>query len=148
MNHSLKNLYQEVIVDHNRNPCRFYPLDTANHTAEGFNPLCGDKLSLYIKIEEDCITDISFTGDGCAIAIASASLMTESLLGKSLKEAQSLFEQFHRLLTEENFCDCSQLGKLEVMQGVKAFPTRVKCATLAWHTLQAALYNKKEATTE
>ncbi len=148
MNDALQTLYQEVIVDHNRNPRHFHVLENANHKAEGYNPLCGDKLFLYLRMEDNNITDISFTGEGCAISVASASLMTECIIGKTLEEAECLFQQFHRLLTENNYCDCSDLGKLEVLQGVKAFPTRVKCATLAWHTLQAALREEKEATTE
>lgn len=148
MNDPLQALYQEVIVDHNRNPRHFHALATANRTAEGYNPLCGDKVFLYLQIDDNRITDLSFTGDGCAISVASASLMTECLLGKTLEEAESLFQRFHRLLTDEQHDDSSDLGKLAVLQGVKAFPVRVKCATLVWHTLQAALHNEKEATTE
>ena len=148
MNDALKTLYQEVIVDHNRNPRHFHVMDTANRTAEGYNPICGDKLFFYLQVEDNHITDISFTGEGCAISVASASLMTECLLGKTIEETECIFQQFHRLLTEEHYCDCDDLGKLEVLQGVKAFPARVKCATLAWHTLHAALLNEKDATTE
>lgn len=148
MNESLQALYQEVIVDHNRNPRHFQVLSTANRQAEGYNPLCGDKLELYLEVVDNRIVNISFTGEGCAISIASASLMTESLKGKTLEEATLLFSQFHHLITEDQENDLNQLGKLKVLAGVKAFPVRVKCATLAWHTLQAALKNKTTASTE
>lgn len=138
----LQDLYQEVIFDHNRNPRHFKKVDDANRKAEGFNPLCGDKLTLYLKVnEEGIITDAGFEGAGCAISVASASLMTDSLIGKTEEEAEALFAKFHAMMMEENGCaDAQRLGKLGALSGVKDFPTRVKCATLAWHTLQSALH--------
>ena len=136
----LKDLYQEVIVDHNRSPRNFGKLENADKTLEGFNPLCGDRLSLYLKLEDDLITDISFDGSGCAISVASASLMTEAMKGKSIEEAESLFHQFHQLVTgNEGDVDQEKLGKLAAIAGVRDYPTRVKCATLCWHTLHSAL---------
>lgn len=141
---NIRDLYQEVIIDHAKTPRNFHKLDQANRHAEGFNPLCGDRLDLYLQIENDTIIDISFEGQGCAISTASASLMTEQLKGKSLAEAKSFFESFHHLMThaDEIVLDNNQLGKLAVLAGVREFPTRVKCATLAWHTLEAALKNQ------
>lgn len=139
----LRDLYQEVILDHNRRPRNFGRLAGANRSAEGFNALCGDRLTLYLKLVDGVIEDARFEGTGCAISTASASLMTEALKGKTEAEAQSLFEGFHALLTAGESADPTvPLGKLEVLSGVREFPVRVKCATLPWHTLQAALQNE------
>jgi len=139
----LRDLYQEVILDHNRRPRNFGRLAGANRSAEGFNALCGDRLTLYLKLVDGVIEDVRFEGTGCAISTASASLMTEALKGKTEAEAQSLFEGFHALLTAGESADPTvPLGKLEVLSGVREFPVRVKCATLPWHTLQAALQNE------
>ena len=138
----LKELYQEVIVDHNRHPRNFGKMESPDRVAEGFNPLCGDRLNLYLKLENNHIRDISFDGSGCAISIASASLMTDALKGKSLKEAESAFNNFHTLVTGEDKPDenaVAGLGKLAALLGVREYPTRVKCATLCWHTLHSAI---------
>ncbi len=136
----IKDLYQEIIVDHNRNPRNFGKLDDANKTLEGFNPLCGDKLTLYLKTNNNKIEDISFDGSGCAISVASASLMTDAMKGKTLDEAETLFDQFHNLITtDNNDIDMEQLGKLAALAGVKDYPARVKCASLCWHTLHSAI---------
>jgi nitrogen fixation protein NifU and related proteins len=141
----LRDLYQEVILDHNRRPRNFGRLAGANRRAEGFNPLCGDKLTLYLKLVEGVIEDVRFEGTGCAISTASASLMTEALMGKTEEQAQALFGGFHALLTSGDGADPAvPLGKLEVLSGVREFPVRVKCATLAWHALQAALQNRPQ----
>ena len=135
----LSELYQQVILDHNRKPRNFQKVADANCTAEGFNPLCGDQIHLYVKLEGDRIRDIGFQGSGCAISRASASLMTSALKGKSAGEAEELFQRFHRLVTTDEAADPEALGKLAVFSGVREFPARVKCASLAWHTLRAAL---------
>jgi len=137
----LRELYQEVIIDHSRNPRNFGKLDAADRITQGNNPLCGDKLTLYLKVDEnDLITGVSFEGIGCAISISSASLMTEMLKGKTLRQAEELFQAFHGLIMGEKTPDQDAgLGKLKVLEGVKSFPSRVKCATLAWHMLHAAL---------
>ncbi|MGO4308001.1 Fe-S cluster assembly sulfur transfer protein SufU [Cupriavidus sp. RAF12] len=137
----LRNLYQEVVVDHSRSPRNFGRLAAANRSAEGFNPLCGDRLTLYLRISDGVIEDASFDGSGCAISTASASLMTEALKGKTEAQARALFSGFHALVTGEPGRAGVPLGKLEVLAGVREFPARVKCATLAWHTMQAALEN-------
>lgn len=141
----LRDLYQEVIFDHNRHPRNFGKLEGYNRKAEGFNPLCGDKLVLYLKVNAaNVIDDLRFEGRGCAISTASASLMTEALKGRSVAEAEALFEGFRGLITAEGAgADASSLGKLQVLEGVKAYPSRIKCATLAWHTLDAALEDKE-----
>jgi nitrogen fixation NifU-like protein len=142
----LKDLYQEVIVDHNRNPRNFGKLDDADRVAEGYNPLCGDRLNLYVKLDDGHIADLHFDGSGCAISVASASLMTDALKGKTLAEAERLFKNFHHLVTDEHAPkpeQVTQLGKLAALIGVREFPARVKCATLCWHTLQSALEEKK-----
>ncbi len=148
----LKDLYQEVIVDHNRSPRNFGKIDNADRVAEGFNPLCGDRLNLYLKIDNDRIADVRFDGSGCAISVASASLMTDALKGKTLEEAESVFNNFHQLITDDKPQDTQQierLGKLAVLLGVKDYPTRVKCATLCWHALHSAIEdNKTTVTTE
>jgi nitrogen fixation NifU-like protein len=135
----LRDLYQEVILDHYRKPRNFGPLADADRKAEGFNPLCGDRLTLYVKLMGDVITDASFEGSGCAISTASASLLTESIKGKTEREAERLFQGFHDVVTGGVATSDVDLGKLEVLVGVREFPVRVKCATLAWHTLHAAL---------
>jgi nitrogen fixation protein NifU and related proteins len=137
----LSELYQEVILDHNKRPRNFQVLEGANRSAEGFNPLCGDQITVYLKLEGDVIQDISFQGSGCAISKASASMMTASLKGKTRSEAEALFRKFHRLVTGDRDAapDPLELGKLEVFSGVSEFPVRVKCASLAWHTMHAAL---------
>ncbi|NCT56327.1 MAG: SUF system NifU family Fe-S cluster assembly protein [Legionella sp.] len=140
----LQALYQEVILDHNRTPRNHHAMPCATCEARGVNPLCGDQLMVYVKLEAGVIQDVSFVGEGCAISQASASLMTEALQGKTEREAHALFEQFHALLTQDDaISDTVMLGKLSVFEGVRAFPARVKCATLAWHALDAAL--KKDA---
>lgn len=141
----LRDLYRDVIVDHSRTPHNFGRLIGANRSAEGFNPLCGDRLTLYLKVTDGVIEDVSFEGSGCAISTATASLMTEALKGKTEAQAQALFSSFHALVTGGKAAQASvPLGKLEALSGVWEFPARVKCATLAWHTLQAALRNKTE----
>ena len=138
----LRDLYQEVILDHSKRPRNFHALPSANRRAEGYNPLCGDRETVYLRIEGDVLKDVAFEGSGCAISTASASMMTESLKGKTRAEADALFERFHGLITGAAAGrDTTQpaLGKLEVFSGVREFPVRVKCATLPWHTLKAAL---------
>ena len=145
----LDDLYQEVILDHNKKPRNYHRLDDANRQAEGFNPLCGDQITVYLKIEDGVIRDITFQGSGCAISKASASLMTSALKGKSEREAEALFGRFHDLVTTDAAADPESLGKLAVFSGVREFPARVKCASLAWHTLRAALAGEaRPATTE
>jgi nitrogen fixation protein NifU and related proteins len=139
----LRDLYQEVILDHARRPRNFGRLVDANRCAEGFNPLCGDRVTLHLKLVDSVIEDARFEGNGCAISTASASLMTEALKGKPLGQVQELFGAVHALLTAGNGADpAASLGKLEVLSGVREFPVRVKCATLPWHTLQAALHDE------
>ena len=135
----LTDLYQEVILDHNRRPRNFRALAEANRTQEGYNPLCGDRLTLYVKLEGDRIADVAFQGSGCAISKASASLMTEALKGKTVSEARELFDKFHDMVTSAPDQAAPDLGKLSVLSGVREFPTRIKCASLAWHTLKAAV---------
>ena len=136
----LKDLYQEVIVDHNKSPRNFGKLEHADRTLEGFNPLCGDKLTLYLKMNGNRIDDIRFDGAGCAISVASASLMTEAMKGKTKDEAETIFNDFHHLVTESTGeVDFDKLGKLAALAGVRDYPSRVKCATLCWHTLHSAL---------
>lgn len=135
----LRELYQEVIIDHNRNPRNFHKMPDADRYAEGYNPLCGDQLNLFLKIKDNIIQAASFEGSGCAISTASASLMTEALTGKTVEQAEELFGTIHSLLTKDEAIDEDKLGKLVVLAGVKEFPARVKCATLAWHTLHNAL---------
>jgi nitrogen fixation protein NifU and related proteins len=141
----LRELYQETILDHYRKPRNTGSMVDANRKAEGFNPLCGDKVKLYLKVEDGVISDARFEGSGCAIATASASLMTESIIGKSKEEALQLLEKIHSLVTGGS--TLGSMGKLEVLAGVHEFPQRVKCATLAWHTLKAALENTEEPVT-
>ena len=140
----LRELYQDVILEHSKAPRNYRQLATANHKAVGYNPLCGDHFTLYLDLEGDSIHDISFQGSGCAISKASASMMTQSVKGKTREEAERLFEQFHKLVTGQANGNQADLGKLAVFSGVSQFPVRVKCATLAWHTLQAAMEGKQE----
>lgn len=143
MTSDLRDLYQEVIIDHSRHPHNFGALDQANHRAEGFNPLCGDMLTVYLKLVDGVIEAASFEGEGCAISTASASLMTDALKGKTKAEAESLSASFRALVTgADEAPGAFALGKLEVLAGVQEFPVRVKCATLAWHTLHAALHDQ------
>ncbi len=139
MTNELRELYQQLIFDHYKRPRNCHALDGASHEAEGYNPLCGDKVKVYLDVDQGVIRDVAFEGGGCAIATASASLMTEMLKGKRIEEVERLFEEFHRMVTEGRSPEPSRLGKLEVLAGVREFPARVKCATLAWHTLNAAL---------
>jgi nitrogen fixation NifU-like protein len=136
--HDLGDLYQEVILDHNRRPRNFRTLDEGTKQ-EGYNPLCGDRLTLYVKLEGDRIADVAFQGVGCAISKASASLMTEALKGKTVTEARELFDKFHEMVTSSPDTAAPDLGKLSVLSGVREYPTRVKCASLAWHTMKAAV---------
>jgi nitrogen fixation NifU-like protein len=142
----LRDLYQEVIFDHNRNPRNFRIIEDADRKVEGFNPLCGDRLTLYLKMDGDVIKDASFQGSGCAISTASVSLMTEIIKGKTEQEAGTLFKQFHEMTTgKDQHFNLEVVGKLAVLAGVREYPARVKCATLAWHTLDAALKNQQQA---
>ena len=147
MSAELQDLYQEVILDHNRRPRNFRALD-AGRKAEGYNPLCGDRLTVYLRVEDGTIADASFQGSGCAISKASASLMTESVKGKSVADAEALFGRFQRMITAAADGPADQLGKLTALAGVRQFPVRVKCASLAWHTLKAALDRKEGVSTE
>ena len=146
----LSELYQEVILDHNKKPRNFHKLENANRRAEGFNPLCGDQLNVYLHVEDDQVKEVSFEGSGCAISKASASMMTQAVKGKTKAEAEILFNEFHRMamgeLDEET--EPNHLGKLTIFAGVREFPARVKCATLSWHTMHAALEGQDVATTE
>ena len=139
--YDLDELYQEVVMDHNRRPRNFRTLEEANRRAEGFNPLCGDEFTLYLKLQDDVIVEVGFQGRGCAISKASASMMTESIKGKSKAEAEKIFEAFRHMVTREpgEEYDADSLGDLEILRGVSAYPVRIKCATLSWHALQSAL---------
>lgn len=138
----LRELYQEVIFDHNRKPRNFNHMEDATHKADGHNPLCGDQLRVYVRMKDDVVEKVSFIGQGCAISKASASLMTEACMGKTKAEVEELFKDMHAMLTEEH--PEKDLGKLEVLSGVKEFPARVKCASLAWHTLDNAIHQNDE----
>jgi nitrogen fixation NifU-like protein len=141
----LQDLYQELIVDHNRRPRNRRKIENADRQAAGYNPLCGDRVTVYVTLDGDVIADVAFEGKGCAISTASASLMTESLKGKTIAEAQSLYHCFHDLVTGgHEDCPEANLGKLEVFSGVSKYPARVKCASLVWHAVKAALENKSE----
>lgn len=141
----LRDLYQQVILDHNRSPRNFGRLDPADLHADGHNPLCGDRLSITLKLDGDRVTDLRFEGSGCAISKASASLMTEGVKGRTLDELRRLFERFHRLVTDQGAAvDDAELGKLAVFAGVRDYPARVKCAILAWRTLRAAVDDRRE----
>lgn len=144
----LSDLYQEVILDHNRRPRNFHALAEASHSAEGFNPLCGDRLTLYLRVNGDTIEDVSFEGAGCAISKASASLMTDAVKGRTRAEAEALFARFHRMVTTPPDQPVEEMGKLSSLAGVREFPVRVKCASLAWHTLRAAFSNERLTSTE
>ena len=149
MDSELAALYQDIIIDHNKSPRNFGELPPPRHEADGYNPLCGDRLSVYVKLDGERISEVSFDGSGCAISVASASLMTEALKGKTLAEAKALFERMHALLTGsgDTADGDAELGKLEALAGVRAYPSRVKCATLAWHTVQSALDDSHESVT-
>jgi len=142
----LSDLYQEVILDHNRRPRNFGPLADATRVAKGHNPLCGDRLTLYVKLDADRVSDVKFEGSGCAISKASASLMTDAVKGRTVGEAMALFGRVHTMLTTPpgEPVDDEQVGKLAVLSGVREFPVRVKCASLAWHTLKSALADAHE----
>jgi nitrogen fixation NifU-like protein len=147
----LKELYQQVILDHNKSPRNFRKMENASSQAEGYNPLCGDHIDVYVLVEDGIVKDVSFNGEGCAISKASASVMTSMLKGKTKEEAEKLFNKFHDLVTGKlgDDLDIDELGKLAVFAGVQEFPVRVKCASLAWHTLMSALGDKqKKVTTE
>jgi nitrogen fixation NifU-like protein len=141
----LTDLYQEVILDHNRRPHNFRVIGDANARQEGYNPLCGDRLTLYLALEGDVIKDVAFQGSGCAISKASASLMTDALKGKTIGEARQMFDEFHAMITSDPGIPAPDLGKLSVFAGVREFPTRIKCASLAWHTMKAAVAHEGEA---
>ena len=144
----LSDLYQEVILDHNRRPRNFHAIAGASHTAEGYNPLCGDRLTLYLQVTGDTITDMAFEGAGCAISKASASMMTDALKGRTVAEADALFARFHQMVTTPPDQPVEDMGKLSSLAGVREFPVRVKCASLAWHTLKAAMAQKPRVSTE
>ena len=154
MDDDVRELYQEVILDHGKNPRNFRQLEDANFEAQGNNPLCGDRLTVYLKVDEDrLICDATFEGRGCAISMASASMMTQIVCGKTVSQVQYLFDKFHKLCTgeieefpQDEFAD--DVDKLRVMSGVRQFPMRVKCATLGWHTMNAAVSGDSETTTE
>jgi len=141
----LRELYQDVILEHSKAPRNYRELPAANHKAEGYNPLCGDHFMLYLNLDGDVIRDIGFQGSGCAISKASASMMTQIVKGKSRQEAEKLFSEFHKLVTGQGNGNQAEVGKLAAFSGVSEFPVRVKCATLAWHTLHAALEGQQES---
>ena len=146
----LSELYQQVILDHNKKPRNFRELEGANRTAEGFNPLCGDQLTVYMLLDEGVVKDLSFVGTGCAISKASASMMTQAVKGRTREETLALFEEFHRMVTGEldEEAEENHLGRLKIFAGVRDYPARVKCASLPWHTMHAALEGEESATTE
>ena len=144
----LSELYQQVILDHNKKPRNFRKIEPATHTAEGHNPLCGDQLTIYLDLENDEVKDVSFEGSGCAISKASASMMTQAVKGKSKQEAEELFKGFHEMVTSDEDPQVESLGNLRIFEGVREFPVRVKCATLPWHTLHAALHQQESVSTE
>jgi nitrogen fixation NifU-like protein len=146
----LSELYQQVILDHNKKPRNFRKLEGANHSAEGFNPLCGDQLTVYLNLEDDTVKEVGFEGSGCAISKAAASMMTQAVKGKSKEETEKLFNEFHSMVTGElnEETDENSLGNLKIFAGVREFPVRVKCATLPWHTLHAALNKEAQISTE
>jgi nitrogen fixation NifU-like protein len=146
----LSELYQQVILDHNKKPRNFRKPETANYSAEGYNPLCGDQLTVYLNLEDDTVKDVGFEGSGCAISKAAASMMTQAVKGKSKEETEKLFNQFHSMVTGElnEETDENSLGNLKIFAGVREFPVRVKCATLPWHTLHAALNKEAQISTE
>jgi nitrogen fixation protein NifU and related proteins len=146
----LSELYQAVILDHNKKPRNFRKLETANHSAEGFNPLCGDQLTVYLSLEDDAVREITFEGSGCAISKAAASMMTQAVKGKTKQQAEQLFSEFHGMVTGELDEETApnSLGNLKIFSGVREFPVRVKCASLPWHTMHAALNNQELVSTE
>jgi nitrogen fixation NifU-like protein len=146
----LNELYQDTILEHNKNPRNFREIENSTHHADGHNPLCGDQLKVYLNLEDGKVADVSFVGSGCAISKASASMMTQSLKGKTKEEAEVLFDEFHRMVTGklDIETDENHLGKLRIFAGVLEFPARVKCASLSWHTVHAALNNEEEISTE
>jgi nitrogen fixation protein NifU and related proteins len=146
----LSELYQQVILDHNKKPRNFQKLEDANRVAEGFNPLCGDQLTVYLLMEDGVVKDVGFVGTGCAISKAAASMMTQAVKGKTREEAQALFDEFHRMVTGEldEEAEPNNLGRLKIFAGVRDYPARVKCASLPWHTMHAALEGEENATTE
>ncbi len=144
----LEDLYQEVILEHSKHPRNFRAMETANRQAEGYNPLCGDHYTIFLDVADGAIRDISFQGSGCAISKASASMMSQALKSKTTAQAEELFSKFHQVVTGADASNAENLGKLAVFAGVASFPTRIKCATLAWHTLHAALEGKQVASTE
>lgn len=146
----LNDLYQEVILDHNKNPRNFREIEDATRTADGNNPLCGDALRVYVEMHGDLVKDVAFKGSGCAISKASASMMTQAVKGKSKEEAEVLFEEFHKMVTGDLDAETedNHLGKLKIFAGVLEFPARVKCASLSWHTLHAALSGEEAVSTE
>jgi nitrogen fixation NifU-like protein len=144
----LNELYQEVILDHNRRPRNYRRLEGASHHAEGYNPLCGDRVTVFVQIDAGRISDVAFEGSGCAISKASASLMTDRVKGSTVAEARDLFERFHRMVTTPPDQEVEELGKLSALAGVREFPVRVKCASLAWHTLKAAMDQEDKVSTE
>ena len=141
MSSELRELYQSVILDHNKNPRNFREPEAANRSADGYNPLCGDKVTVYLQVEDDVVKDVGFSGSGCAISTASASLMTQAVKGRPAAEVEQLFKRFHELATSDPAAevDTEKLGKLAVFAGVREFPMRVKCATLSWHAMLSAL---------
>lgn len=146
----LRELYQQVILDHNKNPRNFHEMPNATRHVEGYNPLCGDHYTVFVRVDGDTIDEVSFTGNGCAISKASASVMSSTVKGKSKEETERLFDTFHRLVTgDSSGLSAADLGRLAAFSGVSEFPARVKCATLAWHTLKSALEgNEEKVTTE
>jgi nitrogen fixation NifU-like protein len=146
----LSELYQQVILDHNKKPRNFHKLETANHSAEGYNPLCGDHLTVYLDLENDLVKDVGFEGSGCAISKAAASMMTQAVKGKTKEHAENLFKEFHSMVTGELNAETEEnsLGNLKIFAGVREFPVRVKCATLPWHTLHAAFNKETQVSTE
>ena len=144
----LRELYQQVILDHNKNPRNFHEMENATRKVDGYNPLCGDHYTIFVQLDGDAIRDVSFTGNGCAISKASASVMSSTVKGKTPEEAEALFDTFHRLVTGDmSGLSAADLGRLAAFSGVSEFPARVKCATLAWHTLRSALQGQEEKVT-
>ena len=146
----LSELYQQVILDHNKKPRNFHKLEAANRTAEGYNPLCGDQLTVYMQLEDGVVKDVSFEGSGCAISKAAASMMTQSVKVKTKEEAETLFREFHQMVTGEldEEAEPNHLGRLTIFAGVRDYPARVKCASLSWHTMHAALKGEEMVSTE
>ena len=146
----LSELYQQVILDHNKKPRNFRKLENPDRSAEGYNPLCGDQLTVYVNLTDDSVREIAFEGSGCAISKAAASMMTQAVKGKSKEQIDELFKEFHSMVTGEldEETDENHLGNLKIFAGVREFPVRVKCATLPWHTMHAALHNQDRVSTE